>query len=126
MADFAEPLRLAEKSVASRRDYPSLKTLAAALYRAKRYEDSIKKFDEAIKVHGQGGTAADWLFLAMAHHHLGHMDEANKWLTKAQQWLDHTHDIGPVVTSLPWDEHLELKLIRAEAEALMKEEKAKK
>jgi WD40 repeat protein/tetratricopeptide (TPR) repeat protein/tRNA A-37 threonylcarbamoyl transferase component Bud32 len=118
VADFTRPVQLAEKAVASWPNYhPYLNTLGAALYRAGRFEESIKKFDEAIKAHGAGGHPSDWLFLAMAHHRLGHDEDAKKWLTKAQQWIDgNAYGSGQ-----PWDQKLELKLIRAEAEALLKE-----
>src|SRR5207245_1491470 len=112
--------------------HPSLNTLGAALYRPKRFEDCIKKLDEAIKVHGKGGTAADWLFLAMAHHQLGHAEEAKKWLAKAQQWIDQAAQEKPrgeailLAVTPSWAERLELKLIRAEAEALLKEGQVKK
>jgi len=151
VSDIKRPLDLAEKSVALKPNWqPSLNTLGAALYRAGRYEDSITILNESMKAHDEGGTAADWLFLAMAHCRLGHMDEAKKWLTKSQQWIDHppwpTNNakqeiqgsvadgvsavavgpapapVGPIPPfPLPWDRRLELKLIRAEAEALLKE-----
>jgi len=132
VADVALPLQLAEKSVALKpNQYASLNTLGAALYRASRFEDSIRKFDEAIKVHGQGGTAADWLFLAMAHHRLSHANDAKKWLTKAQQWMNNPAPEKPTqgtpvfYMSPTWEQRLELKLIRAEAEGLIKDEKKK-
>jgi len=129
--DPARPLQLAEMAVAKNpKSHPWLNTLGAALYRAKRFEDSIKKLDEAIEAHGQGGTAADWLFLAMAHHGLGHADDAKKWLSKAQLWIDKAAQEKPKETVLraitpSWAGRLELKLIRAEAEALIKDEKKK-
>jgi len=41
------------------------------------------------KKSNSSGTAADWLFLAMANRRLGHAEEAKKWLTKAQRQMDH-------------------------------------
>jgi WD40 repeat protein len=56
-------------------DHPSrygyTNTLGAVLYRAGRYADAVKRLDEAVKLHGKGGTAGDWVFLALAHHRLG-------------------------------------------------------
>jgi hypothetical protein len=71
------------------------------------------------------------LFLAMAHHRLGHVGETKKSLAKAQQWIDQTAQEKrkggtAAAAPLPWDHRLELKLIRAEAEALLKEGPAKK
>jgi WD40 repeat protein/tetratricopeptide (TPR) repeat protein len=129
VTDIAQLLQLAEKSVALKpNQYASLNTLGAALYRAKRFEDSLKKLDEAIKVQGNGGMAGDWLFLAMAHHRLGHVEESKNWLAKAQKWMDERTKENPkdglaAANSLSWDQKLELKLIRAEAEAQIKVEK---
>jgi Flp pilus assembly protein TadD len=125
MTDFSQPLHLVEKSVELRpNQYFSLNTSGIALYRVGRFQDSILRLNEAIKAHGQGGTPYDWLFLAMAHHRLGHADESKKWMTKAQQWLDQgkqekAKDKPAAVDALPWDQRLELSLIRAEAEALL-------
>ncbi|HEV3260898.1 MAG TPA: hypothetical protein VG013_28865, partial [Gemmataceae bacterium] len=33
------------------------------------------------------GQVVNWLVLAMAHHRLGHADEARRWLDKADQWI---------------------------------------
>jgi hypothetical protein len=66
----------------------------------------------------------------MVHHRLGHTEEAIKWLAKAQQEMDQrtqekAKDGTAAADPLPWDQRLELKLIRAEAEGLIKMEKKK-
>ena len=128
----------------------SVRTLPETIERLKERLAGLTDDQATMKAHDEGGTAADWLFLAMAHCRLGHMDEAKKWLTKSQQWIDHppwpTNNakqeiqgsvadgvpavavgpapapVGPIPPfPLPWDRRLELKLIRAEAEALLKE-----
>jgi tetratricopeptide (TPR) repeat protein len=88
VVELSQPLQLAEKAfeqsqILSLSEHPRLRSLPGG-----RFEDSIKKFEEAIKAHGQRGNAVDWLFLAMVHHQLRHADEAKKWLTKAQQRID--------------------------------------
>ena len=40
------------------------------------------------RVRGDEGTPADWLFLAMAEHHLGHPEVARARLDQAMRWLD--------------------------------------
>ena len=119
-ADPSQPLKLAEQAVAaSPQNLNVLKTLGAALYRAGRYADAIKKEEEGNRLQKFEGTAYDWLFLALAHHQLKHAVEARKWLTNAQQWLDQAKDEEPGGPTLSWDRRLELQLIRAEAEALI-------
>ncbi len=40
------------------------------------------RFEEGIRLRGGGSVPADWPFLAMAHHRLGHRDEARRWLDR--------------------------------------------
>jgi hypothetical protein len=62
-----------------------------------------------------------WFFLAMAHHRLGHREEAKKWLDKAVAWTEKTiREADRGTTSLPRNRRLTLKLLREEAEAMMK------
>ena len=37
---------------------------------------------------GDGGSAIDWLFLAMAHWQLGQQEDARRWYEKAAQWIN--------------------------------------
>ena len=65
--------------------------------------------------------AYTWFFLAMAHHRLGHREEAKKWLDKAVAWTEKTiREADQGTTYLPWNRRLTLKLLREEAEALLK------
>jgi tetratricopeptide (TPR) repeat protein len=111
--DTTFPLWLAQ--TAEHRDPYSLNTLGAALYRAGRFEDAIGKLEEAIQARRDEGDTSGWLFLALAHQKIGHAQEARAWLTKAQQLLDQI--LKDAAVPLPWDQQLELKLLRAEAEA---------
>jgi tetratricopeptide (TPR) repeat protein len=88
--------------------------LGAILYRAGQYDEAVKELNESIPLNGAGGTAIDFLFLAMAHHRLGKPAEAQKWLEKATQ----AHAQQPPVA---WTDRLEWQLLHGEAEALLKE-----
>jgi tetratricopeptide (TPR) repeat protein len=113
IADPLHLLRLIEVAVSSEpKSYYYLNTLGAALYRAGKFEEAIMRLNEAIQVQRQGDTYADWLFLAMAHHRLGHGDEAKQWLAKAGK------DVPLLEQQLQ-----EMQLLRHEAEALLKHEK---
>ncbi|MCI0461972.1 MAG: protein kinase, partial [Gemmataceae bacterium] len=73
-------VQLAERFAAGKEaNAAALGMLGAAFYRAGRFKDAEQKLPSA------GGAASDWLFLAMVHHHLGHAEEAKKWLDKALQ-----------------------------------------
>ena len=52
-----------------------LNTLGIALYRAGRFEESIRRSHEAIVCRGNEGSVYDWAVLAMAHYRLGHHSE---------------------------------------------------
>jgi tetratricopeptide (TPR) repeat protein len=83
------------------------KTLGAAQYRAGNWQESIAALQKALALR-QGGDSSEWFFLAMAHHQLGHSDEARKWIDMAVEWMDKNQ---------PTNE--ELLRFRAEAEELM-------
>ena len=115
-ADPGVPVRLAE--VACRSDWngtekaDALNTLGAALYRAGRYDEAIRRLEEAIRARGGASVPRDWAFLAMAHHRLGHRDEARRWLDRLRE---HRPSTDPAQF---WDE-LEIRLLRSEAEAVV-------
>jgi hypothetical protein len=58
------------------------------------------------------GLPADWAFLALAHHRLGHRDEAGHWLDRLR---GHQSSTDPAQF---WVE-LEIRLLRSEAEAVV-------
>ena len=61
-----------------------------------------------------------WFFLAMAHHRLGHTEEAKQWLDKAVAWTDKTTtEADQGKADLPWNRRLTLKLLRDEATTLL-------
>jgi tetratricopeptide (TPR) repeat protein len=119
LADYSEVVRLAEQAVASSPVSGRLNTLGAILYRAGRFESSVRQLMRAVEAGGGDGTPHDALFLAMAHHQLGHAEEARHWLrlgTAAE----------PIASSKPrasgdtsWIPRLELHILRREACAMI-------
>jgi tetratricopeptide (TPR) repeat protein len=117
VADLSRPVELAEKAVAAEH-FTGLRTLGAALYRAGRFDEAVGKVDESLESQGGRGPL-DWLFLAMAHHRLGHTDDAHQWLDKAAEWIDEKRESGIYGAAPDWTERLERQLPRREAEALI-------
>jgi WD40 repeat protein len=112
-ADLGEMVRLAElavKGAPGNADF--LNTLGAALYRAGRFAEAVRRLDEAVQTRKGKSLEDDWVFLAMAHHRLGHRDEARRWLDRLR---DRRPDPAPGAF---WGE-LQIRLLRAEAEAVV-------
>ena len=89
-----------------------MSTLGAALYRAGRCDEAIRRLEEAAQARPGASVPQDWAFRALAHHGLGHRDEAGRWLDRLR---------GHQPSSDPnrfWDE-LEIRLLRSEAEAVI-------
>jgi WD40 repeat protein len=104
VADIAPLVRLAEKAAGKGRA-ADLETLGAALYRAGRYADAVKRLG-----HGTGGSIEAQFLLALAHHRLGAADKARQCLAGA---------VKGAATAPSWQEQIRWKLLRAEAEALL-------
>jgi WD40 repeat protein/Tfp pilus assembly protein PilF len=120
----AEPARLVELQEkitrAAPRNYALANTLGAALYRAGRLQEAVKQFEVAVRLHGRGGFPGDWLFLAMAHHRLGNK-EGKEWLERSVKWMDQFIPTVPRSgRRQPWGAVLELRLLRQEAEKVLK------
>ena len=115
VANHEASVRLAEIAAEGYRmdlKHFALKTLGAALYRAGRFEDAIRWLEERVRLSAGPEDAQDWAFLAMAHHRLGHRDEARRWLDCLRNRQPSTDP------NQLWDE-LEIRLLRSEAEALV-------
>jgi Flp pilus assembly protein TadD len=120
MADPGAVVHLAEIAVerstgASRGN--TLNTLSAALYRAGRFAEAIRRLDEGIQLRGGNSEPQDWAFLAMAHLRLGHRDEARRW-------LDQFRNRPPVADPAKFWDELEIRLLRSEAEAVVLDDPA--
>jgi tetratricopeptide (TPR) repeat protein len=91
-------------------------TRGIVLYRAGRFEEAIQRLNESIAARNGDGIFQEWLFLAMAHHRLGHAAEARQWLDKTIQWAEQKQaDAEP----LTWLQRVQLQLLRREAEGLI-------
>ena len=89
-----------------------LNTLGAALYRAGRFEQAIRRLEEGIQKKNGVSEPQDWAFLALAHHRLVHREQALRWLEKLRSYHS-----GQAPGQF-WPE-LEIRLFRDEAEAVI-------
>jgi tetratricopeptide (TPR) repeat protein len=130
LPQWPKAIALAEKAVGDDpRSADYAQTLGAVLYRAGRLPDAIQRLTEADRLvtdpsdpNSRPSPAPTWFFLAMAHHRLGHEDEARKWFDKAAAWTDKALQADRVAgPRLPWKRRATLKLLRAEAETLLKQ-----
>jgi WD40 repeat protein/serine/threonine protein kinase/tetratricopeptide (TPR) repeat protein len=135
--DYGQSLRVAREWV---RDVPgfgiALKILGAVLYRAGKYQEAVARLKEALQAdlpQFSGPSAAKeevgviCLFLAMAHHRLGHATEAMKWLSKARREMDTARQDGAKMdgklTRTELRQRLEWHLLNREAEKLIEGKK---
>jgi Flp pilus assembly protein TadD len=130
---------LAKKSLAdSSRDHWHVTQLGAALYRADRFVDAVKRLIEATELNAhpyRTNMLHTWFLLGMAHHRLGHADEARRWLDKATQGTEEALKSPPAlpgksanpdgVIGPNWSRRLTLELLRHEAEQLIQDPGAK-
>jgi hypothetical protein len=89
-----------------------LTTLGAALYRAGRFEEAIRRLNEGFQTRGSGSLPRGFAFLALAHHRLGHRDEAQRWLDKL------IASRATETSSSSWDD-MPIGILSREAEALI-------
>src|SRR5262249_9508198 len=101
VADPTQVVRLAEKAMAAKpKDYVTLNTLGVVLFRAGKLEAAIERLNQAINAFDKQGDAWDWLPLAMAHHHLGHAEEARRFMDKAGPWIQQFQE-GKIQIAVP-------------------------
>jgi tetratricopeptide (TPR) repeat protein len=113
--NLSETVRLAELAVNGAPEPQNaalLNTLGAALSRARRFAEAVRRLEEGIQKRKGVSLQEDWVFLAMAHHHLGHHEEARRW-------LDRIRDRRPRLASNAFWNELEIRLLQAEAEAVV-------
>jgi tetratricopeptide (TPR) repeat protein len=126
--DFSASVALAERAVKNdSKSVGYLSTLGAILHRAGKHEEAIRRLEEADRLirhpnsESSHSPAYTWFFLAMAHEAAGRHDEAKKWFDKAAAWTNtalREDDEG--VKPLAWNRRFTLKLLRDEAEELLK------
>jgi tetratricopeptide (TPR) repeat protein len=122
VVDLDQVVRLAEQALSSDpKSYGNLLALGAACYRAGQLEAAVRHLNAAIQAHDQHVMAS--LFLAMAHHRLGHAEQARHRLDEAVQRLEPVEPQRPNETAAgelsPWYRRLAVELLRREAEALV-------
>jgi WD40 repeat protein/tetratricopeptide (TPR) repeat protein len=135
-ADPARIVSLAEKAlVNSPRDHwhvnpnhGDVHRVGAALYRAGRFEEAVKRLTEATALNAhpyRTNMLCTWFFLAMAHHRLGHAEEARRWLEQAsratEDALKPPEKSSTAAGAIPpdWARKLTLQLLRQEAARLL-------
>jgi WD40 repeat protein/tetratricopeptide (TPR) repeat protein len=129
---------------ASPRDANIRNTLGAVLYRAGQCREAVTELNRAVRMNPQGGTWADFLFLALAHQRLGNIEAGRQALEHARFLLDAEAPVqqaagllggvtaGPlsaaVATARPtprpswdWPTRLEIRILRREAEEALGE-----
>lgn len=99
------------------------RVLGAALYRAGRYDEAVRKLEQSARL--TTPVAWDWLFLAMSYCRLGHVAQARDNLTKARCWIraaDANRGNKPGATRTSWhswNERAEVRALQREAETLL-------
>jgi hypothetical protein len=125
VADESLPGRMAEKELQdSAREFWSLTEQGALAYRAGRCQEAVPLFEQSLRADAKSGRAVlNWLWLALANQRLGKAEEAQRWLVKAQGWLDRYGDGMPARADEELGLHLhnwlEAHVLRREAEALL-------
>ena len=105
--DPAQAVALAEKAVATApQDGAHWTTLGMAQYRAGAWKAAALALEKSMTLRPAGSGI---FFLAMAHGHLGHQDEACNWYDRAVHWVEKNERL---------DE--EVRRFRAEAAAVLK------
>ena len=118
------PGRLAAKELQDwAREFWSLTEQGALAYRAGRFPAAVALFEQSLRADPKLGRAVlNWLWLALANQRLGKAEEARRWLSKVQAWLDQYRDGMPDrADEFGLDLHnwLEAHVLRREAEALL-------
>jgi eukaryotic-like serine/threonine-protein kinase len=113
LPDLRALVRRAERAVTA---YPQSaaerRRLAALQYRAGQFEPAAKQLQDMTAISGPTMEARDWLLLAMARQRLNKNAEVKTCLDRADQ--------AKPGDSAPWDRRLEYRLLRAEADELLK------
>ena len=103
----------------------------AALTRSGKWEEAVEALTEGTILAEGIDVPKAWLFLALAEQKAGRTESAKRWLRQVRLWQERYGDVtakAPGVRSatLTWQQRLELKLLRDEAEKAMPEPDGKK
>ena len=106
--DPARPVELAAQAITLAPQQADIwNTLGVARYRAGDCKGAREALQRSMELR-QGGSSADWFFLAMAQWQLNEKDKARAWYDQAITWMDKHNS-----------QDKELKRFRAEAAALL-------
>jgi tetratricopeptide (TPR) repeat protein len=125
VTDSSLPARLAEKELKdSGQAFWSLTEEGVLAYRADRFQQAVRFFKQSLRADPKSGPAVlNWLWLALANQRLGKVEEARRWLEKAQACLDQYGDGMPARAEeergLHFHDWLEAHVLRREAEPLI-------
>ncbi len=90
--------------------------LALLLYRSGQFDAARTRLQEASRLTEPNAEAHDALLMAMTEQHLGHGDEAKKWLAKADQLVAAKAKGRPN----SWEERTSYAILHRQAETLVK------
>jgi WD40 repeat protein/tetratricopeptide (TPR) repeat protein len=139
----ADPARLVQLAERAALDAPknrdSLLVRGAALCRASKWAEAVAVLNDALAASRSAqvpaessersspqafdGTNYEMLYLAIAHHHLGHAAEARQWLDKGTRWMEEARlpktENGADNPNYHWARRVAHEVLRAEAERLL-------
>jgi WD40 repeat protein/tRNA A-37 threonylcarbamoyl transferase component Bud32 len=126
LTPFGDPkleLELIEHAAKEKpQDYAVMNTFGLVLYRNGRFEEAVKKIEEAIAAREKKeANPWDCMILAMACHWLNKADEADKWYGKVQEWFakpaaQRQNYQGKALT---WTDRVELEVLHDEVRRLL-------
>jgi hypothetical protein len=98
--------------------------LGVALLRAGRYAEAIERLEAFDRARGKGSNTSSQLYRALAHHHLGHAEDARRLVADARAWLaefrrDPLHPSWPLARRPFGADRLEWRLLLREADELL-------
>jgi len=102
--------------------YWSFRQRGATLCRTGRQANAVALFEKSIILEPSTSRAVlNWLWLAIAHHDLGHAEDSARWRAKAVAWLDAftsgMPDNAPAI-GLHLHDWLEAQVLRREIDSL--------
>ena len=122
VSDFQQVVQLAEAAAAKDNSFnPAV--LGAVHYRAGRFEEALKDLNYALGPPAKLRYAWEGYMLALAHHRLGHAEEAKLWLSRATAMSDQAtkEDVDFRSSGRPyrWLQRLVAQILQREAEGLI-------
>jgi serine/threonine protein kinase/Flp pilus assembly protein TadD len=133
--DAATVVRLAERRLAASPPetnhlFWARHVLTLALLRSGKLEEVVKSLrEEQLGGPGDGYHIRNWFVLAIAHHRLGHADEARQWFEQGARWLKEKDRVRPASparyapSGFSWSDWLALQIHRREAEEVLTKKK---